>query len=304
MIFLLAIVIVIVFGATYIKKSKGLNQREHIKNIAGTNFNRAPTKDSNATTIVEKIVGPNANISHMRANTENLKEPFFMVIGDSHAYGSYDALSNELKKKGYKTFCISNNSMPPLIATRYKIDKKTENKNKTILKIIENIKPKKVIWISRGEIYATGEKFTLNSKTKEGENYKIVHFFENMRKTFEYFDKKNIMLYFILENPEMGFAPEDCLKRPFFNSSIRQECSIPKNMYLKRQEEFMHNVNKIASQYKNIKIIDTKNIFCDTNLCYAKRNGKLLYFDDNHLNLVGTKLQASEIVKQIFINDK
>jgi len=307
---LLLIALSLVFVSIYVKKTRGLNQREHMKNIVGASFDRAPAKDSNATALIEKIVGKNHSLSHMRSNTKDLKEPFFMIIGDSHAYGSYDAIANELKKKKYKTICISNDAIPPLVATKYEVDKKMKNKNKTVLKIIENIKPQRIIWISRNEIYATGERFAINPKTKEGRNYKkgknhkIVHFFENMEKTFEYFSKKNIYLYFVLENPEIGFSPKDCLKRPFFKLPINSKCSIPKKLHLKRQEKFIYNVNKIASQYKNIKIIDTQNIFCDSNMCYAKKNGELLYFDDNHLNLIGAKLQAKEIVRQIFTNDK
>ncbi len=301
---LLAIALCLVFVSMYVHKTRGLNKREHMKNIASANFDRAPAKDSNATALIEKIVGKNHSLSHMRSNTKDLKEPFFMIIGDSHAYSGYDAIANELKKKKYKTICISNNSIPPLVATKYAVDKKMKNKNKTVLKIIENIKPQRIIWISRNEIYATGESFAINPKTKEGKNYKTVHFFENMGKTFEYFSKKNIDIYFVLENPEIGFSPEDCLKRPFLKLPINSKCSIPKNLYLKRQEKFIYNVNKIASQYKNIKIIDTQNIFCDSNMCYAKRNSELLYFDDNHLNLTGAKLQAKEIVRQIFIYEK
>lgn len=301
---LLAIALCLVFVSMYIHKTRGLNQREHMKNIASANFDRAPTKDSNATVLIEKIVGKNSNISHMRANTNNLQEPFFMVVGDSHAYSIYDALAFELKEQNYKTILISNNSIPPFIAPKHSINLKVDAKNKTILTIIENIKPKNVIWISRGEIYASGDKFLSKSNDKDNASYEVTDFYDHLSTTFGYFDKKNIKLYFVLENPEMGFYPENCLKRPFFASPTNKDCSVSKNVYLKRQEKFIYNVRKRASGYKNIKIVDTANIFCDKNRCYAIKNGKLLYFDDNHLNQEGAKMQASEIVRQVFANDK
>lgn len=294
----------LVFLSHYAHKSRGLNQREHMRGVASANFDRAPAKDVNATAIIEKIVGKDPNISHMRANTKSLEEPFFMIIGDSHAYGSYDAIAKELKKTGYNTICVSNNSIPPFIATKQSINNKVDEKNKIILSIIEKTKPKQVIWISRGEIYASGDDFLSKTNNKDNVKHKIADFYKHLGRTFEYFDKKNVKLYFVLENPEMGFAPEDCLKRPFLNSIINSKCSIPKSQYLKRQERFIYNVNKIASQYKNIKVIDTQNIFCDSNECFAKKNGELLYFDDNHLNLNGAKLQATEIARQIFNNAK
>lgn len=301
---LLAISICLVFVSIYIHKTRGLNQRGHMKNIAGANFERASAKDDNATILIEKITGANPNISHMRANTKNLQEPFFMLIGDSHAYGTYDALAIELKQQGYNTICASNNSIPPFLMTKHSINNKIDAKNKTILTIFENIKPKNIIWISRGEIYASGNKFLSKSNNKENESYKMADFYKHMDATFYYLNKKNVKLYFVLENPEMSFSPKDCLRRPFFQSAKNSKCSIPKSLYLKRQEKFIYNIKTIASKYKNIIIVDTQNIFCDDAECYAMKNGELIYFDDNHLNQTGATLQAKEIVKQIFTNDK
>lgn len=292
------------FSAHFIYKSRGLPGREHIKAIKGVDFERAPYKDENATLILEKIVGHNPNISHLRSNMQNTSKPFFMMIGDSHAYSIYDAVANELKNKGFRTISISNNSIPPLVKTIQHANNKADTKNKTILKVLESIGPKKVIWVSRGEIYASGVKFSLATNEPYIGNYKSIDFYENLDLTFKYFDANDIKLYFVLENPEMGFAPEECIKRPFFSEPAISKCSIPKTTYLKRQENFIYNVRKSAAKYKNIMIVDTRNIFCDKSMCYAMKDGKVIYFDDNHLNQEGAKLQANEIVRQIFTDDK
>ncbi len=299
--FLIVIVLTLAAISHHVYKTKGLADRWHIKSIKNTYFDRAPFKDANGTKIIEDIVGGNPNISHIRANTKIMQEPFFVLIGDSHAYSIYDALSVEFLKQGYRTLCISNNSIPPFIKTVGSLDKKTKEKNKTIYQILEQIKPKKVIWVSRGQIYATKSSFLLNEKNDTNKrSFQIANFYDNLEVTFQYFDQNNIELYFVLENPEMGFSPEECLKRPFFKYPYRSNCSIPKASYLKRQEIFIYNIKEIASKHKNIKIIDTQNVFCDKKECHAIINEKLVYFDDNHLNFEGAKIQANEIVRQIF----
>lgn len=305
MFFLITTVSILATMSHYVYKTRGLPNREHIKSIENTYFGRATFRDENGTKIIENIVGKNPNISHIKSNMKIIKEPLFVIIGDSHAYSIYDALSMEFLRHGYRTLCISNNSMPPLIKTVGSVDKKIKEKNKTIYKVLEKLKPKKVIWVSRGQIYATKNSFSLNEKSSiSKQNFQVVNFYDNLEATFKYFNQNNIELYFVLENPEMGFYPEECLKRPFFNFPYILNCSIPKESFLKRQQKFIYNVNRIASRYKNIKIIDTQNVFCDNKECRAIINKKLIYFDDNHLNLEGAKLQSNEIVRQIFTDDK
>lgn len=42
-------------------------------------------------------------------------------------------------------------------------------------------------------------------------------------------------------------------------------------------------------------VIDPADVFCDTDNCYATRNGKALYFDDHHISLAGAELVAEQV---------
>jgi hypothetical protein len=48
----------------------------------------------------------------------------------------------------------------------------------------------------------------------------------------------------------------------------------------------------------NVILIDPQKIFCDDNVCYAVKNGTPLYFDNNHMSLVGAGLVASDILEK------
>lgn len=52
--------------------------------------------------------------------------------------------------------------------------------------------------------------------------------------------------------------------------------------------EYAHQVIKeVSLKYKNAEFFDPKPYFFDERLCYAERDGKVVYRDDDHLNFYG-----------------
>ena len=50
-----------------------------------------------------------------------------------------------------------------------------------------------------------------------------------------------------------------------------------------------------SSYPDNVHLINTENVFCDKNYCYAVKDGVPLYFDDDHPSILG----ASKLVETI-----
>lgn len=48
-------------------------------------------------------------------------------------------------------------------------------------------------------------------------------------------------------------------------------------------------------------LIDPRDTFCDASFCFAVRNGKALYFDDQHVSLSGAKLIVGQILSRLNI---
>lgn len=65
--------------------------------------------------------------------------------------------------------------------------------------------------------------------------------------------------------------------------------------YFRRHEYFFSELKKVQFS-KNVVFIDPRESLCKVEYCYSFINGKPLYFDDDHLSLVG----ASRIADQIF----
>lgn len=302
MMFLLTIVIVIVFGVTYIKKSLGLPQREHLSGIK-IQSPRPATSNSDGLKLVKAILDKNSSIDQVKSNTTKIDSNLVIMIGDSHSYASYDGMSEELLKYGYNTLNISNNSSPAFIdvtiADSKQALKMKMKKNKEVYKIIEVIKPKHVIYIARMANYIEPtSKYYVYKNDIQVIDKKESAYFAEVEKVFAYFNARNIKLDYILENPELDFNPDTCMARPFGIGKVRK-CKISLASYIKQNQKYNNEIYKIALKYPNVKIHDPQSAFCDTQYCYALKDGKILYFDENHLNLEGSRVQAKKLIGEI-----
>jgi hypothetical protein len=100
-----------------------------------------------------------------------------------------------------------------------------------------------------------------------------------------------------LENPELGFSPKNCANRPF--NIFKNECKIKYEEYKNRTFEYKNKIREIVNNYKNIRVIDPENAFCDDQYCYAMKDEKMLYVDDDHLSINGSELQAKYLINKV-----
>jgi hypothetical protein len=56
-------------------------------------------------------------------------------------------------------------------------------------------------------------------------------------------------------------------------------------------------INNIKKKYGNIEIIELERYLCDKDFCSMKKNGRLLYRDNNHLNINGSRYIGEKISK-------
>ncbi len=290
--------------------SSGLPQRPFIKSET---YNEARIqKDKNAEMLFHSVMGYDASQEYVKATTFQNSGKFVLIIGDSHAYTGYEGLSEELAKRGYETMLLANSSCPLFINNPLgRSEKEREachRKSAEIYRLISKLHPQKVIFISRGVKYITRHGFGdidnegsiahLGFDTKMSKQKYQEKFYENIEDLFSFFRENNIEFYFVLENPELGFSPKECIQRPF-GIFTPKKCSVSLDSYEKRMESYNATILSISKKYPNVHIIDPKNSFCDAKSCYASKNGKILYTDDDHLNIEGSRVQAEGLVGQM-----
>jgi hypothetical protein len=89
--------------------------------------------------------------------------------------------------------------------------------------------------------------------------------------------------------------------RPF--DLFPNNCRLTLDSYLNRAGEYRDFIYDLSKKYKNISILDPKGMYCDDKYCYAIKDNKMLYSDDDHHSLDGSLEQAKYFMKSI-INDK
>ena len=124
-----------------------------------------------------------------------------------------------------------------------------------------------------------------------------------MRATFDLLRAKGKTILFVYDNPEISFDPNTCIDggRPLrlIRREVRNPCGIHKGDFLKSQQEYRSLVQSVLKDYPDIRVVDAADALCDNDLCYAVKDGAVLYRDGNHLSFGGSLLVGREIAKAL-----
>lgn len=99
-------------------------------------------------------------------------------------------------------------------------------------------------------------------------------------------DGKKVII--ILDNPELGFNPQLCSDLPLIRQT-KLTCSIPRAEVDTRNADYREIMHQAQLKYPSIDFVDTFRVLCDDSQCYARKNDQMLYRDNNHLTIFGSK---------------
>lgn len=225
------------------------------------------------------------------------------VIGDSHAHVVYTGLAEERARIGKGTLLLANSGCPTLQGTTFgKVANERSECSaqiESILKKIRSISEIDTVLIStRGPIYITAEGF---GPAEAGYNYPPISAIDTDQKPADVFKAglaqtaKSLMdagkkVVYLLQVPEFGISPLVCLGRPlsFSEKNFTNLCRISNSVYQNRMASYKELVWSAAKEV-GFSVIDPEQVYCDGKICSAVRDGKLLYADDNHLSVQGSR---------------
>ena len=308
------------FMGKYIYNQKGLPNRSHLisNEYLKKQFIRTKFKNQDGIKVVKNLLGYMPNNDYIKSTSSDISKKYIVVIGDSHARTSYPGFAKLARKHGYEALLIANSSCPPYIGgamgKNIKDLQQCQQKISNIYKILNaSLNIEKIIFATRASCYMYGLGYGAvdggNKKPYSGSKFKEYfynknkwhqkeQFLANIEKLFKKFNSSKKRFYFLLENPELGFSPKNCIVRPF--DIFPSKCMLKLQDFLNRQKEYRDFVYKISKKYKNIHILDSRNLYCDDKYCYAIRDGKMLYADDDHHSIDGSIMQAKYFENRIF----
>lgn len=311
------IAIVLGLFGQYINKEKGLPQRSHLVSNEKfkTQFVRTPAQNETGISLMQNFLGYKPSNNYIKATSDDINKKFIAIIGDSHAHTSFPGFAQEFAKQGYETVLLANSSCPPYLGGAMGKNENDlnlcEEKINNIYKLINsNLNIEKIIFITRmayiydigyGVVDGGGKPYNYHFKeyflNKNNYDQKQL-FFKALEETFIKFNDNKISFYYLLENPELGFVPKNCMSRPF--DVFPNSCKIKYEDYYNRMNEYRTKVFELVSKYQTVKILDPEGLYCDGTYCYAIKDGKMLYADDDHHSVDGSIEQAKYFINEIF----
>jgi len=236
----------------------------------------------------------------------NTPVPEVLFVGDSHAMSLNSAAV--LGKVPIKFLLIGNHGCPPLVS--YSVMEGNVNKGcnalpEEALKVLARYPTiQTVVLESRGPMYFSGSGYGVEGPS----NYSIFALDGSAATQSQMFQKgysqfvKALLLrqkkvVFVIDPPELGEEPKGCIvTRPvsILKKTI-SSCSQNRSKIDDRQAVYRQLVEQIQTDNPGLDVYDPIDLFCDGAQCYGLHNGKLLYWDDDHISTWASELVLNDM---------
>ncbi|MGJ0557894.1 acyltransferase family protein [Methylocystis sp.] len=238
---------------------------------------------------------------HCRALINGDRETF-IFYGDSHAAAGYDGLAEEFSAYGFNSVMLASWGCPMLIGLsraaieehQAECERNTTYAKEAMDKIFASgIKVVGVAIATRGPLYMSGKNYTSNGGVFERVSVGKDAFRSSLQETISYLGKKNVNIFYITENPELGFNPRNC-SRPLKFELL--QCALKKSEVLLWQKDYLDALMTVSGAG----IINSIEYFCPDQICYFEDDKKhLMYRDSDHLNSYGGAWAAKFVLSRV-----
>ncbi len=231
------------------------------------------------------------------------------VFGDSHAEVLYPGLAESMPDRS--VLMIGQSGCAPLLdiqAINAKYDPKCTASTRASIAYLAGLpEVRTVLLVSRGPVYTKGLGFgrvesevrwTLRSVAPEASTSASQEelFKTGLSRTIRALEDAGKRVILVRDVPELGFTPSDCVTgRPLGLREKRSPCSVPLTAFAKRNADYWTLLEQLATAHPGVQQFDASGAFCDTRECRGMWDGALLYSDNNHLSLAGSRRVAETL---------
>lgn len=218
------------------------------------------------------------------------------VLGDSHAVELAYSLASALRPVGSKVLHLSFSSCAPAYGRQVRPDEQpcANWTDKALARIARDGSIRNVVVSYRINLYLVG--------TDDGHMDAPPSFREKDRaatwkaylETLRFLVAHGKQTILVLQAPELTKNVTSLL---FDSRHGSGDISGGEKAWWMRKSKYLRS--HIAELPPEVHIVDPSDLLCDDRFCFATRNGEVLYFDDHHLSLAGTKIVADAVVRKI-----
>jgi len=237
-------------------------------------------------------------------------EPKIALIGDSHAYALYPGLAQALP--GENVMYLRSCALPVVgvIESNRPFNgycpASTSERQVAYLAGINSLGT--VILSFRGPLYLQGKGF--GSAPGEREHDVVLEAADNGQRgltqaqlfsfglsgAIDVFERASKRVVVVLEVPELGFDITDCIFDKPFHPRLAN-CRIPRSAVEARQQEYRAAIDALHARHPNLVVFDTLPLLCDGQFCYGIKDHHVIYQDNNHIGVYGSKLIGANLAK-------
>jgi len=297
--------VVLLLTSFYVMAYDGLPDRAYVKYVKNAEAltKREPMTDESCLGLFTKSYAP------FYCRQHNPGGQMIGIIGDSHAHVLFPGIAEIAAREGYGTLLLANSSCPPLMDAP---SGNTESEQQECMLSIEKIlstmaadgRIKHVIVATRGPLYLTGRGYgpaevdlnfppiaygqSVNRNLKSGMGL----FADGLIASLERLLDAGKTVSYFLQVPELGVPARNCFGRPLWLVS-KSTCAVPLSAYQERMNEYRGILTMASVALPKLQVWDPLPLFCNQKNCNGLIQNKLMYADDDHLNVEGSRLVAS-----------
>ncbi len=122
-------------------------------------------------------------------------------------------------------------------------------------------------------------------------------FESGLTETITWLKSKNKKVILLDDTPKFGFDPQRCkFTHPLSGGS---QCFESIDAYQQTRHSYVDVLEATSFQNPDLLFIRMNDLFCDGEVCRMASDDELFFRDNNHLNILGSKLAGAVIAKQI-----
>ena len=197
------------------------------------------------------------------AQSKTLKESNVILIGDSHAEHLFLGIAEELSDDNVVYYSKD------AFASVY------EPEFAEIFEVLENAKSTELIvlsmhWVKKVKAIPSDKSFQ-----------------ENIEDTLNFFVRNSDNVVLLDDVPSFPFSPSECINSLPLRAAA--DCEIGFDQFEEQKATYSGTLREIAESIEKVEYISLDKLFCDDNFCKMDIDGALLYRDDDHLNILGSR---------------
>jgi len=232
------------------------------------------------------------------------EEPSTLFIGDSHSIHYANSLSQA--KLSENIAIIQGNNCLPFSGENYMKGEKCHNSYSDVISFLNNDKKINAIFLSSFWAKSVSGKMTIKGinwrLADDATNNDIQSFLMYGRKLLKSALENNRKVVFMRDIPILDFDIKRCFNyRPLRiteKENFIEECSVNYSAYKNRNKKVLNAIDILLSEFPDVQVYDPKELLCDQTRCKLKKDDKPIYYNGDHVNVVGGNLIISDMVSK------